>query len=154
MNGKAGGRTKSLSLQAAEAVARAGGATRRSELTTLLSRHAIALAALGKPAEALPVYQEAHAIAEAVGGPTSPDALITLGNLFSGQMAAGFPDAAIEAVSAVLAAPDSDALDPTQRAMLAGKLALETATNARSKAALGFAEAALPDLDNGLVVDL
>ena len=141
------------SLQAAETIARAGGTSHRSELAGLMSRHAMALAALGRPAEALPLYQEAYDISRAVGGPASRDALITLGNLFTGQIAAGFPDAAIDAVSAVLASPDVTSFDPTQRALLAGKLALETATAPRSKAALSFAEAALPDLDNGLVTD-
>jgi tetratricopeptide (TPR) repeat protein len=141
------------SLLAAEAVARAGGLDRRSEFAGLLSRHAMALAALGKPADALKLYQEAHSIEETVGGPTSRNALVTLANLFTGQINAGFADAAIDAVSAVLASPDAGAFDPTQRALLAGKLALETSTTARSKAALAFAEAALPDLDNGLVTD-
>jgi hypothetical protein len=95
-----------VSLQAAEAVARMGGPSHRAELAALLSRHAMALAALGKPAEALSLYQEAHTTAEAVGGPASRGALITLGNLFTGQISAGFPGAAIDAVSAVLASPD------------------------------------------------
>jgi tetratricopeptide (TPR) repeat protein len=144
---------ETASLQAAEAIARAGGPTHRSELATLITRHAMALAALGRPVDALKLYQEAYAIAVDVGGPTSRDALATLGNLFSGQIGAGVPDAAIDAVSGVLASPDVASFDPTQRAMLAGKLATETATTAQSKAALAFAEAALPDLDNGLVTD-
>jgi len=37
-----------VSLQAAEAVARTGGPSRQAELSALLSRHAMALAALGK----------------------------------------------------------------------------------------------------------
>jgi tetratricopeptide (TPR) repeat protein len=141
------------SLQAAEVISRAGGPNHRSELAGLISRHAMALAALGKPADALPLYQQAYDITRDVGGPVSRDALTTLGNLFTGQINAGFPDAAIDAVSTVLASPDAGSYDPVQRALLAGKLALETTTAARSKAALAFAEAALPDLDNGLVTD-
>ena len=141
------------SLQAAEAIARAGGPDHRLEVAGLLSRHAVALGALGRPADALPLYQEAYDISRDVAGPTSREALIALGNLFSGQVGAGDRDAAIDAVSAVLASPDVTSFDPTQRALLAGKLALETATTPRSKAALAFVEAALPDLDNGLVTD-
>jgi tetratricopeptide (TPR) repeat protein len=140
-------------LEAAEAIARSGGAAHQTELSGLITRHALALAALGRPADALPLYQQAYAIARDSTGATSRDALAALGNLFTGQIAAGHPDAAIEAVSAVLAAPDADSFDPTQRALLAGKLAMETTTAARSKVALGFVKAALPDLDNGLVTD-
>jgi tetratricopeptide (TPR) repeat protein len=141
------------SLQQAEAITRAGGPNRRSELVVLISHHAMALAALGKPAEALPLYQEAYDITREVKGPASRDALATLSNLFNGQIGAGLPDAAISQVSDVLASPDVGTFDPTQRALLAGELALQTSTTPRSKAALAFAEAALPDLDNGLVDD-
>jgi tetratricopeptide (TPR) repeat protein len=103
--------------------------------------------------EALPLHRDAYAIARDASGSASRDALAALGNLFSGQIGAGFPDAAVAAVSEVLASPEVGTYDPTQRALLAGKLALETTNTAQSKAALSFAQAALPDLDNGLVTD-
>jgi tetratricopeptide (TPR) repeat protein len=141
------------SLRAAEDVARGGGPDRHAELAVLVTRHAMLLVALGKPLEALPLYQEAYAIARDTGDPGSRDALAALSNLFTGQVAAGQRDTAVEAVSAELASPDVGQFDPTQRALLAGKLALETSDAARSRAALAFAEAALPDLGNGLVTD-
>ncbi|HEY4174450.1 MAG TPA: tetratricopeptide repeat protein, partial [Rhodopila sp.] len=142
-----------VALQAAEAIARAGGPTRRSELARLLQRHAVALTALGKPADALPLNQESYDVSRDATGPTSRDTLAALGNLFSSQIIAGQADSAIDKVSTVLASPDVGNYDPTQRAMLAGLLALQTSTTPRSKAALGLVEAALPDLDAGLVDD-
>ncbi|WP_158931979.1 tetratricopeptide repeat protein, partial [Acidisphaera sp. S103] len=141
------------SLQAAEAIARAGDPNRRSELARLLGVHAAALTALGKPAEALPLYQEAYDVSREATGPTSRDTLVAVGNLFNSQITAGQADVAIDKLSTVLASPDVGNYDPTQRAMLAGLLALQTSTTPRSKTALGFVEAALPDLDAGLVDD-
>ncbi|HBK05543.1 MAG TPA: hypothetical protein DDZ81_06710 [Acetobacteraceae bacterium] len=141
------------SLRAAEAIARANGPAHEGELAGLLTRHAVALEALGRPAEAVPLYRQAHDMVSTISGPLSRDSLVTLGNLFSGQVNAGAPEPGIEAVTALLASPDAETIDPEQRALLAGKLALAVTGSARAKAAVRFVEAALPDLDNGLVTD-
>ncbi|MDT7555433.1 MAG: hypothetical protein QOI16_4244, partial [Pseudonocardiales bacterium] len=140
-------------LQASEAIARANGPDHRTELAGLLTHHAQALDALGRQAEALPLYEDAYTITRETGGPTARDTLIALGNLFTAKVNTGGPNVEMDAVSAVLASPDATAIDPTQRALLAGKLAQDVMGPDRAKAALAFAEAALPDLDNGLVVD-
>ncbi len=141
------------SLLAAEAVAAANGPALEAELAALMTHHAGALEVLGKAAEAAELYHKSYKIVRAVDGPLSRDALITLGNWFSGQVNAGAPDAAIQEVMTLLGSPDVRAIDPDQRALLAGKLALSVSGPARAKAALVFAEAALPDIDNGLVTD-
>lgn len=62
-------------------------------------------------------------------------------------------DVFIDAVCALLASPDAAAIDPTQRALLAGKLAQEVAGRARTQPVLAFLDAALPEPNNGLVTD-
>ena len=144
---------EAASFAAAEAIAAANGPAHRAELAALMTRRAGALEVLGRPAEAAELYHKSYNIVRALDGPLSRDALITLGNWFSGQVNAGAPEVAEQQVMALLGSPDAGMIDPDQRALLTGKLALSVNGPARSKAVLAFAEAALPDIDNGLVTD-
>lgn len=144
---------EAASLVAAEAIVAANGPAYQPELAALMTRHARALEVLGRAAEAADLYHKSYAIIRAIDGPLSRGSLITLGNWFSGQVNAGAPEAAEQEVVALLGSPDAGMIDPDQRALLTGKLALSVNGAARSKAVLAFAQSALPDLDNGLVTD-